>query len=77
MDRIKSFFRSIFSSNIDDLCDELRQSISENSPRAEENLKKLGWNIISVDRRLFFYSYRIQKGDSIHTVSITEALLMK
>lgn len=77
--RLKNLWRivkSIFRSNIDDLVDEESAFVDENAPKAVAHLSRLGWRILSTDRRIFFYSFKIQKGDFIHEVSIREALKM-
>lgn len=68
--------RKAFRSDLDVTFEKAAEEIREKAPKAEARLKELGWNILSVDTRIVFYSFKIQKGEHIHRVSIDEALKM-
>jgi len=51
--------------------------INKNDIPARNHLTSLGWKILSNNNRILSFSYTIQKGEHIHTVSIREALEMQ
>lgn len=63
-------------SNLDGMFRVENEFIKANEVAAEENLRKLGWNILSTDTRIAFFGYRIQKENMIHDISLREALKM-
>lgn len=73
---VKCAWKAVFRSNIDEIVDEQSDFVRENAPKAVAHLESLGWRILSTDRRIFFYSFKVQKGDFIHEVSVREALKM-
>jgi len=79
---MKNFFKNLFKvkggllDTLDEELEKLQEYINENEGKAIENLKKLGWTILSTDKRLAFYGYKIQKNDHICEVSLNEAMKM-
>ena len=74
---LKKIWREMRRDSLTEMLDAEDKFIDENEPAALENLKRLGWAILSTDKRICFYSYRIQKGEHIHDVSLREALAMQ
>lgn len=64
-------------SSLDQAFEEEGAYIKQHYNAARANLNKLGWQVLSEDTRLAFFSFKIQKGEHIHRVSLREALLMK
>lgn len=77
---MKNFFKNLFTvkgglfSTLDEEIAHLDAYIQKNKVRAEENLKRNGWTILSTNTRLIDYGYKIQKNDHICRVSLDEAL---
>lgn len=75
---MKKFLKWLFPPSwLDIAIEEEQEFIQKNRLRAESALRDAGWNVLSNDRRTFFYSYKIQKGNQIHVVSIREAMQIK
>lgn len=80
MSKLKEWFKRNWNTedSIDGLIRVEREFINANRQRAIEHLNNLGWNILSTDERVCFYSFKIQKGEHIiNSVGIKEALLIK
>lgn len=76
MEKIKNWFKEEFKHHPDAFEVE-NKFLNEHKGEAVIHLEHLGWNILSTDRRIAFYGYRIQKGDKIYEVSLREALEMQ
>lgn len=75
-ERFKKWWKENTRDHIDAMFEDESKFIDENEPAALANLERLGWAVINTDKRIAFYSYRIQKGEHIHEVSLREALKM-